>query len=193
MSQYLSKVITIEAISDKQDKPTAAVKGNDGNWYSTFRSWQGEMKDAYNQLLHGNHNEPFKKGDVALISYKEEAYNGKIQYKLMSIFPSDQAPAPSTPPQTESPRYEAATASQGASGRGSNDAFGRRLALHGMVNGVLAAGIPPKEVKKLLPDLVELEDEIEAALAFTPEPTAMDSDLPQEAPQDDLNVEDIPF
>jgi hypothetical protein len=106
--KYPTKVIKIEAISNKEDSPKFSIKGDDGNWYSGFKEWQGERKTGYLQLLSGNHNEPFQKGDYAKISYQIGEYNGQPQYGLLSMFPADPS---QTPPKTETPRSEANNAS----------------------------------------------------------------------------------
>jgi hypothetical protein len=48
--------------------------------------------------------------------------------------------------------------------RESREAFGQRLAIHGMVNGMLASGVKPREVIGQLGDLLVLEDAIDNAL-----------------------------
>jgi hypothetical protein len=45
------------------------------------------------------------------------------------------------------------------------DNFGLRLAIHGMVNGLLAGGCTPAEVSSLLPELFGLEEDIEMRLS----------------------------
>jgi hypothetical protein len=46
--KYRSKLITIEAVSDKPDRIKATLKGDDddGNWYETFRDWESVKKQA---------------------------------------------------------------------------------------------------------------------------------------------------
>lgn len=89
MSKFPSKLITIEAISDKEEKRTAAIKGTDGNWYNIWKDYEDEPTIEYSQLKQGNHGEPFKKGDQAIISFKEGEYNGKPQFTIKSIFTTD--------------------------------------------------------------------------------------------------------
>ena len=95
MPKNPSKVITIEATSDKPDSPKFSIKGTDGNWYSQFKQWEGEDKLVYSQFKTGNNGGPFKKGDTVLVSYTLGEYNGEVQYKLQSIFPSNGTPEPS--------------------------------------------------------------------------------------------------
>lgn len=86
----------------------------------------------------------------------------------------------------ESPRSGQNLSSQ----RGSNDAFGQRLALHGMVNGMLASGKAPAEVEQSLGELLKLEDAIDRALKSPSE--FLGDDLPT-IEQETMPVEDIPF
>jgi hypothetical protein len=98
MSKFPSKLITIEAVSDKEGTRKAAIKGRDGNWYNIWKDYQDEPTIEYGQLKEGNHGGPFKRGDQAIITVKEDMYNGKPQYTIKSIFPTDgPAPLPSQP------------------------------------------------------------------------------------------------
>jgi hypothetical protein len=195
--KYPSKVITIEAISDKPEKKKAAIKGNDGNWYETFRDWQGEIKLPYSQLISGNHNEPFKKGDTVKISYQVGEFNGKPQYQLMSIYPSDtqeSSGTANTSSQEKLSNGEAPTRSQSSS----NDQFGKRLALHGFVNAMLSNGATIETIIKDLPALGKLGTAIDRYLnepqALTQMREKFGSDEISE-PSDsyDESVEDVPF
>jgi hypothetical protein len=112
--QFPTKIITIEAVSDKEDKKQAAIKADDGNWYTVWRDYEGTKTTEYNQLTMGNHNEAFKKGDRAIISYKTGVFNNKTQYTLKSIFPaqdsntsSNSAPAGNSQPGANSGVSEA--------------------------------------------------------------------------------------
>jgi hypothetical protein len=89
MSKFPSKLITIEAVSDKEENRKAAIKGTDGNWYNIWKDFEDEPTIEYGQLKNGNHGASFKKGDQAIISVKESEYNGKPQYTIKSIFPTD--------------------------------------------------------------------------------------------------------
>jgi len=93
----------------------------------------------------------------------------------------------------------------GASGGPSNDAFGRRLALHGFVNGMLANGATVETITRDLPALLKLEDEIEKVLnpssfrqqvsKLAPKVVMPDEDLPSIQINDDVQAitEDVPF
>jgi hypothetical protein len=195
--KYPSKVITIEAISDKPEKKKAAIKGNDGNWYETFRDWQGEIKLPYSQLISGNHNEPFKKGDTVKISYQVGEFNGKPQYHLMSIYPAEtqeSSEMTQSSSQEKSSNGEAPTRSQGSS----NNQFGRRLALHGFVNAMLSKGATIETIIKDLPALGKLETAIDRYLnepqALTQMREKFGSDEQETSePYDEVSVEDIPY
>lgn len=72
-------------------------------------------------------------------------------------------------------------------------AYGRRLALHGFINGLLASGLKPLDVIKYLGELLILEDAIDKKLA-SPQPVSDEpADLPtiqQEEPI--LSDDDMP-
>lgn len=158
-------------------------KGSEG---SVFNSFTG-MSDAGT----------LKKGSVVYIGYTEEDESfvnneGKtINYKsrhivgLREVGIGETASAPS---QAEKPRGGANFSSQ----RGSNDAFGQRLAIHGMVNGMLAAGDTPAVIISALGELLKLEDTIDRALKTPSE--FLGDDLPSlSLDENEIDVEDIPF
>jgi len=89
MSKFPSKLITIEVVSDKAENRKASIKASNGVWYSVWKDFEDEPTIEYEQLTQGNHGAPFKKGDQAIISVKEGEYNGKPQYTIKSIFPTD--------------------------------------------------------------------------------------------------------
>ena len=195
------KVITIEAVSDKPENKKAAIKGDDGNWYEIWKQWESSNTDAYNQFLYGNHNEPFKKGDQAIITYKEGLYNGKSQYTIRSIFPVDGQNQTQTT-LSSSPAKSAQSEANKAFQSNSNDAFGRRLALHGFVNAMLSRGATIEVIIKDLPALGKLEDAIDRYLNEPQALTQMrekfgntnqDDEPPIEAYNDEPDVSDIPF
>lgn len=61
----------------------------------------------------------------------------------------------------------------------SREDYGRRLAIHGFVNGLLAAGASPDAIKYQLKNLIQLEDAINEAL--------------EGKFYDPVNVDEIPF
>jgi len=81
----------------------------------------------------------------------------RVQSKKIINFRETNEPAIQTASADSNPRSGANFAS--------GDAFGQRLAIHGMVNGLLAAGDDPKQVMATLPDLLNLEDAIDEVLA----------------------------
>lgn len=89
MSKFPSKLITIEVVVNKPENRKASIKDSNGVWYSIWKDFEEEPTIEYEQLTEGNHGEPFKKGDQAIISVKESEYNGKPQYTIKSIFPTD--------------------------------------------------------------------------------------------------------
>jgi hypothetical protein len=76
----------------------------------------------------------------------------------------------------------------------SRQAFGRRLAVHGFVNGMLAAGATIETVVKDLPALMRLEDAIDLALQG---PLGPGEDLPtiqqDYSGGEDVDMSDVPF
>jgi len=198
MSKFPSQVITIDAISDKANERKAGVKSTSGIWFDLWKDFEGEATPEYNQLLFGNHNEPFKKGDTVIISVKEGEWNGKKQYTIKSIFPAEGTlPIPA--------QNSSATGQNNGSQRESSEAFGLRLAIHGMVNGLLAGGKEPSEVSVMLPELFGLEEDIEKRLAKPASLNVAEAKItkanegtinPLELFAEDdqpISVEDIPF
>jgi len=133
-------------------------KGSEG---SVFNSFTG-MSDAGT----------LKKGSVVHIGFTEEDESfvnndGKtINYKSRHIVGLREAGADTTASTSQPARNSRPGANSGSteSPRESNTAFGQRLAIHGMVNGMLASGKAPAEVEDSLGDLLELEDAIDRAL-----------------------------
>lgn len=199
MSKFPSQVITIDAISDKANERKAGVKSTSGIWFDIWKDFEGEATPEYNQLLFGNHNEPFKKGDQVIISVKEGEWNGKKQYTIKSIYPAE---GTSPLPAQETPLRSQNNASQ----RESSEAFGLRLAIHGMVNGLLAGGHSPQDVSVMLPELFGLEEDIEKRLskpaslnvaegkiAKANEGTINPQELFEEEDDQPISVDNIPF
>jgi hypothetical protein len=105
--QKQEAVITIASIGEKGTK--FWIKDTNGEFYSGFTEYQGTPNTEYQQLKMGNHNEPFKEGDQALVVFtKSVGKDDKIYKNLKSIFPAGGR----TPSQPEKPRYEAPMSSQ---------------------------------------------------------------------------------
>jgi len=114
----------------------------------------------------------YKVGDITNISYKEEPktfvngqgktinFNQKtiIGFRETNDMPEQTKPiqAPTTPQRSNSSVTEP---------RDTQDAFGRRLAIHGFMNALLASGKTTIQARQVIPELLELEDAINEALA----------------------------
>jgi len=163
-------------------------KGSEGNVFNSFTG----MTDAGT----------LKKGAVVHIGYTEEDESfvnneGKtINYKSRHIVGlreagNDATVSDSQPAQNSRP---GANSRPTESPRESSAAFGQRLAIHGMVNGMLAAGREPQVVIDSLGELLKLEDAIDTALKSPSD--YLSDDLPTIHTDDNdesISVEDIPF
>lgn len=155
----LNKTITIDSIETKQASTgnwKYIIKDTDGDKYHFYRDNKNGQSEAFVSF---NSLSP-KKGDSLMISYNEEDKSftndqGKlINYKDRFIANIIKGSGQQTITQTV---YEPVEKG--------NDKFGLRLAIHGMVNGLLASGKSPQEVSELLPDLFGLEQDIELRLS----------------------------
>lgn len=183
MSDIKNAVIKITSI--EEDNGRYKIKDEHNKSYSFFKTLSGkdDLTQAYSHFTYNNHNGAFKVGDTVKIGYSEKPgtdRSGKpITYKnIVSFFPAEPSSQPvvvAHPAPVAEP-YE------------SRNQFGKRLALHGMVNGMLAADTKPLEVILELPNLLKLEDAIEAILIKQPA-----TELPIIQQDDDIKVEDIPF
>jgi hypothetical protein len=103
-----------------------------------------------------------RKGVTVRIGYVIEGYTDKIgknrESKKTSIF-RKLTKSPSQSP------FQDKSSNSGANNASGGSDLGRRLAIHGFVNGLLAAGENPSQVMAALPDLLNLEDAIDEALA----------------------------
>lgn len=140
--------------------------------YEGWKDWEGEPTEVYNQFTAGG----FKEGDTVLVNYKSSEKNGKVYHNLTGVFRHGVS-APSTAPTTSTKPQPPTNENR--------EAFGKRLAIHGMVNGMLASGRTPAEVRDALPSLLALEEAIEKAL--------IDGKPEMKIESDEIDVEDIPF
>lgn len=167
-NKLLNKVITISSKEEKASTygPMVKIKDENNLTYTVFqRKQDGTTSTAWEQL------QSLSLGSTVQIGYVEQPKttpDGK-SYMARTIrnFDKDiangmqnaggyQTPAPAQLPRSE--------ANKGLK-NGSNDAFGKRLALHGMVNGLLAnPNMGIEDVKNCLPELVQLEEAINQAL-----------------------------
>lgn len=186
--KLLNRAITISAKEEKLQagKPVVKLKDEKGLTYTVYKLKQdGTESIAWGQLSE------LDLGDTVQIGYVEDivesAEFGKVTYRTIRSFNKDIGNGMANhQAQTQTPRGGA----NNASGRGS-DAFGRRLAIHGMVNGLLASSMPPEMIIKELPNLLKLEDAIDSALSPVSEPKPVSE--PTIHADEDLNVEGIPF
>jgi len=87
------KLITIKRIFNKEEENKFSLQDLEGEYYGGWKSYQDVMNTEYNQLLHGNHNEPFREGDQALIEFtKSVGANDKIYKNLKAIYPASTTP-----------------------------------------------------------------------------------------------------
>ena len=163
---YFNKNIKYKGASDK-GLTIQLIDSEDNKWsiWKADYNNKDHDSDAYAMF------KELKMGDEFGITYGEKPSSfvndqGKTinftQRTIYSILPVIDDVAIRTPKAVEKPHSEPNIASQGK-----QDDFGRRLAIHGMVNGLLAN--PNTEnistVKLLIPDLLELEDYINEALS----------------------------
>lgn len=139
-----TKEITIEGFEVKNGR--YSVIDQDNQRYSFFTQWEGQNTEPYDQWV----NMQLGQGKNVRINYVEKtgtnAKTGKpVTYKNIYSFlepPQDSAPVP----------------------KGVQDDYGRRLAIHGFVNGMLASGASVKLITESLTALLILEDRINEAL-----------------------------
>jgi len=166
-----------------------SLKDHDGRTFNFFTTKQdGTDTSAFSQFK----TMGLKVGDTVMIGYVEDEFEieGKnvISKKIINFRETNELPS-KTAPQAKSSTGEA---NSGQAGR-SNDAFGRRLAVHGFINGLFASGMTITQVKERLTELVKLEDEIDGVLgAAQYGKDHPNIDLPI-IHEEDLNVEDVPF
>jgi len=180
MGTILNKVIRIAKIEMADGR--YKIRAADGDLYSFFQFKSGLVDgkkvhtQAYEHFMGNNHNEQFNQEDVVQIGYTESEKMNKegkmVVYKnIISMFPSDETPSQAQPqPRPQPPIHQPGevmssrvqTAPQPQ--YESREAYGRRLAVHGMANGLLASGKDISEVNQMLPQLMELEMSIEKQL-----------------------------
>lgn len=195
-NKLINKVITISSEETKKTQYglVKKIKDENGLTYSIFDT----KKDGSESAAWAQYKD-LSIGDTVQISYVEEPkeFEGK-RYMARTIrnFSKDIGNGVKNAreyqhSQTSGNARPEANSRSTESPRESNTAFGQRLAIHGMVNGMLAAGKTPAEVEESLGQLLRLEDAIADALN-TPS-DYMDDDLPTIHADDTVNVEDIPF
>lgn len=167
-SKIYNKVITIESKEEaKTQSGNTMVKLTDhtGERFTFFKKKQdGNLTSVAAQFRDMGLDE----GSTVKIGYVIENYQDKNgitreSHKIINLQETNDNPVVATS-ETGKPSGEAPRASGEVSSKGSNDAFGRRLAVHGFVNGMLAAGATIETIVGDLPALMRLEDEIEKHL-----------------------------
>lgn len=166
MVDIKNKVIRIAKI--EMDNGRYKIRSSDGELYSFFQFKSGTKipTQAYEHFTMNNHGEQFTQEDLATIGYTEivkpdNQGANRIYKNIISMFPSDGVPEAQTvsaAPSQPSPVYVSTDVE-------SKEAYGRRLAIHGMANGLLAGGHKIEEVKSNLPQLFDLENSIEKLLS----------------------------
>jgi hypothetical protein len=177
-NDLIMKAITLSGEEKKvlsNGSTVVKIKDEKGLSYSFFMKKQdGSISKAYE----GYQN--FQLGDTVEIhlSEQEKSYEGK-PYTLRNIAFFGDKVSGSAP--VESPRGEASSASQVASG----DAFGRRLGIQGHINALLSnPGVYGMQAKGMRIDnivslAIEIEDEAEKQL----NPSAFRQVVQKHAPQ----------
>jgi hypothetical protein len=113
-SNKIEEVITIAKMGEKENK--FWIKDQNGEFYSGFKEYEGTPNTEYAQLTMGNHNEPFKEGDAAMVVFtKTVGKDDKIYKNLKAIYPAGDRQPNQTPAQAEKPRSEANRGQSGAS------------------------------------------------------------------------------
>ena len=200
--KLLNKTIQISAKEEKLQggKPVYKIKDEKGLTYTIYKFKKNDsVSVAWDQIT------KLSVGDNVFIGYVENQgeYEGKtVTYRTILTLSTDisngmmnaSAQEKSFNPEPNREQYQE-----------SREAFGRRLAIHGMVNGLLAGGTEIDQIDSgVIEDLLELEDRIDVQLnASLLEPKAteptihIDGDMPPAEVFNDnpgnLNVEDIPF
>lgn len=197
-----NKTIKIDNIESKfastGNEGITLISGKDKyTFYRTVKGEDGEVYKAFKSM-------DVKPHDIVNIGYTEEDQEftneqGKlIKFKKRSVVGIREANANQLPISQETPLTGQNNASQG------NDKYGLRLAIHGMVNGMLASGKYPSEVKDLLPALFTLEQAIEDKLSKPMSMNVAEGKIQETVPQgkvdergyvvtEEINVDDIPF
>lgn len=161
MDQIDNKIITIAKI--EQSAKAFKITDQDGDKYTLWiRKQDGNNTQAFDQYqIMG-----LMVGKIAYVGFKAEPATftndvGKvINYTQRTIISFREATnAPLNNPQ---PEYQKKQTTQTEPFTETREEYGRRLAIHGMVNGMLASGKNPEEIK--VSTLLELEGRINEVL-----------------------------
>jgi hypothetical protein len=197
MGKYPTTNIVYSGMEDKGGPTVTILDEKKNKWTIWKADYENKELDseAYGSL------KAYKIGESFGVEYgeKEESFVAKegktinftrrTIYKILPLVsnPSASQAQPASPSRSKTgpsmTEYE------------SREAFGKRLAIHGMVNGMLAAGATIETIVKDLPALLKLESKIDLALNERPMTAeeAMEDALPVIQQGEDVDVEDIPF
>lgn len=172
MGEILNKVIRIAKI--EMDNGRYKIRSADGELYSFFQFKSGTKipTQAYDHFIGNNHGEQFGQEDVVIIGYTETQKPNKegkmVIYKnIISMFPSDDSPQEYNviKPSNLPPNGKSELVEEKEEKFESRQQFGKRLAVHGMINGLLAGGITLARLDMaFIEDIIALEERIERAL-----------------------------
>lgn len=172
---------TVVAKSEDKGQQVVITDSNK-NFYSFFKTKQdGSPTAAANTFALASSGQP-----VSII-FKEVPYKGKTLRSVVKFRAQEAGrPSPQQPPrhnQAPAPAYSAPAG---------QDSLGKRLAIHGFVNGLLAAGARPDIIDDAtLQQLDELETRVTNFLerGIAPQFSAQ----PVSSTDGEIQVEDIPF
>lgn len=158
----MQKEIKVSEISDKG--PTIRIVDETGKKYVLWKEWQGAETPPYETFQRLG----TKTGSLLSIEFVTKKKNFKgtdydentIKNIIGHVVVGYEAPKPTT--QTNSAPRSNSYVTEASE---SKEDFGRRLAIHGMVNGMLSSGKSIEEVLSQLTDLLTLEDAINEVLA----------------------------
>lgn len=172
MNKLLPDQVKIELVYEKEDK--FGFKDTKGNWYSNFKQWKGTNTDAYNSFLFANHGNKLAKGQTVNITYEQNGDFKNVKTILPVGSEVDSEADAFTAAEESKEEYNNKTFSNKNSYLAEptyqkevkgNDAFGRRLAIHGFVNAILSSGVEPDNIDySILKSFLYLEDRINEAL-----------------------------
>jgi len=155
-NKLINAVIQLASKEEKAGKfgPMAKLKDEKGLTYTVYKTKKdGTTSVAWEQL------QTLSVGQSVQISFSEEIVDhpehGTYTARTIRSFNPDIGNGvANSSAQAESSNGGANRGQSGASG----EAFGRRLAVHGFVNGMLAAGATTETITKDLSALLRLED-----------------------------------
>lgn len=174
-SDLLSVDTTVVKSEDKGQQ--VVITDSNRNFYSFFKTKQDGSATAAANTFALSHN-----GQPVTIVFKEVPYKGKTLRNVVKFSVQDgNRPSPQEPP-----RHNAPSSSNVPVGQ---DTLGKRLAIHGFVNGLLAAGAAPSAVtESVLTDLDSLETRVTNFLE-----RGGNNFQPNNSTDGEIQVEDIPF